>query len=150
MESANCFQNSKIFSLADYQCIGFDLDHSLVTYKLPETFRLIYQSIKTYLVDHLGLVLPREPPADLPLDLSCCQKGLFYDKIHGNVVKLDHERKVSAAVHGRHQVLTPEEIRQTYGPERELIPIEDLEHMFATGFGQLLRPDDQLIIFRER
>lgn len=133
------------FSLSDYNCIGFDLDHTLVTYKLEEVFKLVHQYVTCYCVKELGFhsdLLKSE------LDVSRCQRGVFYDKQNGNIVTLDGRREVAYAVHGR-RIVTATEIRETYGDPATLPLVEDLEAMFMNGMGQLLRPDDPVIIFRD-
>ncbi|NWQ67458.1 NT5D1 protein, partial [Neopipo cinnamomea] len=80
------------FSLADCDVVGFDLDHTLCRYHLPQSARLIYDSFAQYLVTEKGydedlLILA-------PDSLDFCCKGLVLDIEEGNFLKLAEDGTV--------------------------------------------------------
>ncbi|XP_064505788.1 5'-nucleotidase domain-containing protein 1 isoform X2 [Pseudopipra pipra] len=100
------------FSLADCDVVGFDLDHTLCRYHLPQSARLIYDSFAKYLVTEKGydedlLILA-------PDSLDFCCKGLVLDIEEGNFVKLAEDGTVLRASHGT-KSMTFEEILEIYG-----------------------------------
>ncbi|XP_039236093.1 5'-nucleotidase domain-containing protein 1 isoform X2 [Pipra filicauda] len=100
------------FSLADCDVVGFDLDHTLCRYHLPQSARLIYDSFAQYLVTEKGydedlLILA-------PDSLDFCCKGLVLDIEEGNFVKLAEDGTVLRASHGT-KSMTCEEILEIYG-----------------------------------
>ncbi|KAJ7416805.1 hypothetical protein BTVI_34664 [Pitangus sulphuratus] len=100
------------FSLADCDVVGFDLDHTLCRYHLPQSARLIYDSFAQYLVTEKGydedlLILA-------PDSLDFCCKGLVLDIEEGNFLKLAEDGTVLRASHGT-KSMTFEEILEIYG-----------------------------------
>ncbi|KAG8179759.1 hypothetical protein JTE90_022937 [Oedothorax gibbosus] len=106
--------NPTTFSLGDYDCIGFDLDHTLCSYHLRPLYDLIYQALASFLVNKRGY------PKNLleePLDVSFIQKGLVLDKQRGNILKLDCDYRIVKAAHGT-KLMSPSDIERVYGAER--------------------------------
>ncbi|NWY11784.1 NT5D1 protein, partial [Aphelocoma coerulescens] len=100
------------FCLADCDVVGFDLDHTLCRYHLPQSARLIYDSFAQYLVTEKGydedlLILA-------PDSLDFCCKGLVLDIEEGNFLKLAEDGTVLRASHGT-KSMTFEEILENYG-----------------------------------
>ncbi|XP_043860298.1 5'-nucleotidase domain-containing protein 1 isoform X2 [Dromiciops gliroides] len=99
------------FSLADCDVVGFDLDHTLCRYNLPETALLIYDSFAQYLVtekkyDKDLLTAPSE-------DWDFCCKGLALDLEEGNFIKLAGDGTVLRGSHGT-KMMTSEELMGIY------------------------------------
>lgn len=44
-------QKPKNFRLTDYDCLGWDLDHTLIRYNLRNLYDLLYESFVRYLVE---------------------------------------------------------------------------------------------------
>uniref|UniRef100_F6Z7W4 5'-nucleotidase domain-containing protein 1 n=1 Tax=Monodelphis domestica TaxID=13616 RepID=F6Z7W4_MONDO len=103
------------FSLADCDVVGFDLDHTLCCYNLPESAQLIYDSCAQYLVNEKGYAkeLLSVPPASWDF---CC-KGLALDLEDGNFIKLAHDGTVLRASHGT-KMMTSEELLGIYGKKK--------------------------------
>ncbi|NWV66275.1 NT5D1 protein, partial [Malurus elegans] len=100
------------FSLADCDVVGFDLDHTLCRYHLPQSARLIYDSFAQYLVTEKGY---DEDLLNLaPDSLDFCCKGLVLDIEEGNFLKLAEDGTVLRASHGT-KSMTFEEILEIYG-----------------------------------
>ncbi|XP_071447982.1 5'-nucleotidase domain-containing protein 1 [Hetaerina americana] len=107
-------ENTLKFS--DYDCIGFDLDNTLVKYKLTELMTLEYDMLAKYMVEVKGydskyLLMP------FSKDIGFVQRCLFVDFERGNLVKLGAKGEVIKASHGT-RFLSESEIKDTYGPEQ--------------------------------
>uniref|UniRef100_A0A8C8STR2 5'-nucleotidase domain-containing protein 1 n=1 Tax=Pelusios castaneus TaxID=367368 RepID=A0A8C8STR2_9SAUR len=100
------------FSLAECAAIGFDLDHTLCRYRLPQTARLIYDSFARYLVTEKGY--DKELLTVTPESWDFCCKGLALDLEDGNFLKLSGNGTILRASHGT-KSMTPEEILEIYG-----------------------------------
>lgn len=104
-------EKAKVFSLASCDWIGFDLDHTLIRYRLKELHELIYSLFCDYLVQthhyHRSLL-------DIPYDYHFAVKALIYDSLHGNLIQLNSDGYVHTALHGLHQRLTSKQIEEIY------------------------------------
>ncbi|XP_052530503.1 5'-nucleotidase domain-containing protein 1 isoform X2 [Tympanuchus pallidicinctus] len=100
------------FSLADCEVMGFDLDHTLCRYHLPESATLIYDSFAQYLVTEKGY--DKDLLTLNPESLDFCCKGLALDFEDGNFLKLAEDGTVLRASHGTRS-MTSEEILEIYG-----------------------------------
>uniref|UniRef100_A0A8C2MIH8 5'-nucleotidase domain containing 1 n=1 Tax=Cricetulus griseus TaxID=10029 RepID=A0A8C2MIH8_CRIGR len=100
------------FSLAACDVVGFDLDHTLCRYNLPESARLIYNSFAQFLVKEKGY--DKELLTLTPEDWDFCCKGLALDLEDGTFIKLAADGTVLRASHGT-RMMTPEELVETYG-----------------------------------
>ncbi|XP_067840798.1 5'-nucleotidase domain-containing protein 1 isoform X3 [Heptranchias perlo] len=116
------------FSLADSDVIGFDLDHTLCRYNVPETFALIYDSFAQFLVEQKGY--DRELMTVTPDCWDFCFKGLLLDLEDGNLLKLGEDGTVLRASHGT-RILTVEEILETYGKKRKWKHFKTINGTFA-------------------
>ncbi|GFW75836.1 5'-nucleotidase domain-containing protein 1 [Trichonephila clavipes] len=101
------------FTLENYDCIGFDLDHTLCRYKLKPLFHLIYKSLASFLIEKYEY--PKSLANISEDDWSFAQKGIVLDKYRGNFLKLNSLYKIVKASHGT-QLLSPKEISEIYGP----------------------------------
>ncbi|XP_070273606.1 5'-nucleotidase domain-containing protein 1 isoform X2 [Myotis yumanensis] len=100
------------FSLAACDVVGFDLDHTLCRYNLPESAPLIYDSFAQFLVKEKGY--DKELLTVTPEDWDFCCKGLALDLEDGNFIKLADNGTVLRASHGT-RMLAPEELAKEYG-----------------------------------
>ncbi|XP_067558403.1 5'-nucleotidase domain-containing protein 1 isoform X1 [Pseudorca crassidens] len=100
------------FSLAACDVVGFDLDHTLCRYNLPESARLIYNSFAQFLVKEKGY--DKELLTVTPEDWDFCCKGLALDLEDGNFIKLADNGTVLRASHGT-KMLAPEVLAEEYG-----------------------------------
>ncbi|GAB5359869.1 hypothetical protein AAMO2058_000579200 [Amorphochlora amoebiformis] len=92
--------------------LGFDMDHTLVQYKIPEMYRLVHQFLVSTMVSGHGY--PRDV-FDVPFDPGLVTKGLILDFSTGDFIQLDSEGYVAAARHGCKHILHPAEIKERYG-----------------------------------
>ncbi|XP_011905953.1 PREDICTED: 5'-nucleotidase domain-containing protein 1 [Cercocebus atys] len=100
------------FSLAACDVVGFDLDHTLCRYNLPESAPLIYNSFAQFLVKEKGY--DKELLSVTPEDWDFCCKGLALDLEDGNFLKLADNGTVLRASHGT-KMMAPEVLAEAYG-----------------------------------
>jgi hypothetical protein len=123
--------------------VGFDLDHTLVIYKIEQLTELMYNGFARYLVDHKNY--PREiliytsndesSDSNCNLDEKENNKKFNTEFVHrfsgieivldlknGNALKIDENRIVKKAYHGIDE-LTQEQIENIYGTEKEFTEI---------------------------
>lgn len=109
--------NMSVFKFLDYDCIGFDLDNTLLHYNVTNMVYLIYETLANYLVTERGydskhLLKPLEDK-----DLDFIQKGLFLDFERGNILKINANGIIQRACHGTN-LLSIEKIKEIY-PEQK-------------------------------
>mmetsp|Transcript_1806 Transcript_1806/g.4166 ORF Transcript_1806/g.4166 Transcript_1806/m.4166 type:complete len:505 (-) Transcript_1806:107-1621(-) len=90
--------------------LGFDMDHTLVQYHIPNTYKLIHKLLVRTLCD---MGFPKKI-FDVPFDPSFVGKGLILDFSTGDLIQLDGKGYVCAARHGMKKILTADEISQKY------------------------------------
>ena len=122
------------FCLNDYDCIAFDMDHTVLQYNLPELSKLIYRCLVEYLI--------KEKEYDSSLlsldnfekyqDLSV--KGIIFDYIKGNFIKINREGYVLRCSHGLSQ-MSDVEIVAEYGLDRLWPSFSTLKKTISNGFG---------------
>lgn len=112
------------FRAKDYAWLGFDMDHALVRYDVPELSRLIFNCIVKYIADRSeagGFAeLPYIRADELRLaeyDHAFAPKGAFLDLSTGDLLKLDDMGVVCAARHGKERDgwLSADELAARYG-----------------------------------
>ncbi|EAA01774.5 AGAP001319-PA [Anopheles gambiae str. PEST] len=102
------------FSFADYDCVGFDLDNTLLRYRIGEMIELEYRTVARFLVEQRGYAGRHLLQ---PLDKDFLQRGLIIDFHRGNILKLDPDGVIQQATHGTKR-MADEEIRAYYGDEK--------------------------------
>ncbi|CAF4141408.1 unnamed protein product, partial [Rotaria sordida] len=120
----------KTFSLLSCDWIGFDSDHTLIRYRLPDLHALIYESMRQYLTEtyeYNSRLLP------LSYDNYFSVKGLIYDSFYGNLIQLNSNGFVNTALHGVHRRLTTEETKEIYSNTLKDIE-EDTSERFLCMF----------------
>lgn len=105
----------EFFSLDSYDCIGFDLDHTICTYNLKPLMSLIYKTLASFLIEKYDY--PKSLSQFDDSQFSFAQKGIILDKQKGNFLKLDNEYKIVKASHGTN-LLSDEEIKTYYSCNR--------------------------------
>lgn len=105
------------FQITKYDWIGFDMDHCLIRYKIPELSAMIHHHLASYLVEKKSYnhdVLFR-----IPYDHTYSQKGNILDWTTGDIIKLDKFGRVVKARHGMTGKdagwLSPHLINERYG-----------------------------------
>lgn len=100
--------------MAKVDLIGFDMDYTLAIYHLRRLEQLSYDLTVERLIKHCGY---DEDIRQVPYDHSFVLRGVFVDKLRGNLLKIDRFGYVGRAYHGR-QLLADEEIQRLYRNER--------------------------------
>jgi len=101
----------KTFSLSSCDWIGFDLDHTLIRYRLIELHTLIYELLCQYLVDTYQY---NSHLLKIPYDNYFGVKALIYDSLYGNLIQLDSNGLVHTALHGVNTRLSSQNIKEFY------------------------------------
>ena len=96
------------------ELIGFDMDYTLAIYHLRRLEQLSYDLTVERLIANCGYT---EEIRKVPYDHSFVLRGVFVDKVRGNLLKIDRFGYVGRAFHGR-QNLPDEEIQRLYRNER--------------------------------
>lgn len=103
------------FSLMTYDCIGFDLDNTLVKYNIRNMIEHEYNVLANFLVDKgyskEFLLKPFDEGADF------LQKGLILDFKKGNLLRICPDGSIQIASHGT-RFMTKEEISEIYGDQK--------------------------------
>ncbi|XP_074609660.1 5'-nucleotidase domain-containing protein 1-like isoform X1 [Acropora palmata] len=101
--------------LSEYDCIGFDLDHTLIQYKLDNFYPFIYSIFAQALVAEKGYdpCLLEDNFEDLK---DFCLRGLVLDIKRGNILKLGKDGFILRATHGTRE-MSKEELSKCYGEE---------------------------------
>ncbi|CAF3992390.1 unnamed protein product [Rotaria sordida] len=145
----------KVFSLLSCDWIGFDLDHTLIRYRLLDLHKLIYESMREYLIDTY------EYNCDfLPISYNdhFSVKGLIYDSFYGNLIQLNSNGLVNIALHGVNRHLTSEQIKEIYPDalkdieedtsKRFLCMFTYFDHSISYSIGNIVDLIDQKILYR--
>lgn len=111
----------KKLSFSDYDAYGFDVDHTLAKYKIPELFDLVNKSLSEYLVEKKGY----GESLLLPFDSDFVTRGIVYDMHMGNFLKLSERGTILRASHGT-RFMTVEEICSVYGQDRHWPLFEEM------------------------
>jgi HAD superfamily 5'-nucleotidase-like hydrolase len=108
--------SSKSIDVSRFNLIGFDLDHTLVRYRLRELNELCFRLFRDYLLTKCNMHVDCVPPlADY--DFAQCKKGLVIDMQRGNILVLSGSARVMLARHGG-KLMSDEDIANAYGVER--------------------------------
>jgi len=106
---------------------GFDMDYTLALYKSPEFEELTFQQVLESLI---GLGYPEEI-RDFVYDRTFPLRGLWYDKLYGNILKVDVYGNILTVVHG-FKFLSGHEVREIY--PNKYITGDDRIYVFYTLF----------------
>ncbi|KAH7467304.1 5'-nucleotidase domain-containing protein 1 [Phytophthora ramorum] len=94
-------QQRDIFHHSRYSWIGFDVDHTLVEYRLPYLLQTSFgQATKELQKNFPGL--RTAPPA--PWLPSIAQRGVVVDSARGNFLHLGEDGSIQRAYHGSHEI----------------------------------------------
>ncbi len=119
---------NRTLNLRAIRAIGYDMDYTLIHYKVDEWERRAYVYLRQKLVE-LGW-----PVEDLDYRPGFAVRGLIIDTELGNIVKADRFGYVKRACHGTRQ-LSFEEQRQAYA--RTLVDLSDRRWFFLNTFFSL-------------
>jgi len=114
---------SRTLNLRSIRVIGYDMDYTLVHYKVVEWEGRAYHYAKENLRE-VGF-----PVDDLTFNPELVCRGLVIDKSLGNMVKVDRFGHVRRAMHGTRR-LSNQETHRLYG--RQLIDLREGRHVYKT------------------
>jgi 5'-nucleotidase len=89
---------NRTLNLSKVELIGFDMDYTLAIYHLRRIEQLSYEMTVERLVTAKGYP---EAVRSIPYDHGFVMRGLFIDKKHGNLLKIDRFGLVGRAYHGK-------------------------------------------------
>ena len=112
---------NRTLNMRSIRAIGYDMDYTLVHYKVEEWERRAYESMKQRLLA-LGW-----PVKDLEFDPHRAARGLVIDRDKGNLVKTNRFGFVKQAMHGT-RMLDFEEQRQAYS--RTIVDLNERRWVF--------------------
>lgn len=112
---------NRTLNLRSVKAIGYDMDYTLVHYRVEPWERRAYDELRAKLAG-LGF-----PVADLEFDPHLLTRGLIIDTELGNVVKANRFGYVTRAFHGT-RPLSFEDQRTTYG--RTLVDLAEDRYVF--------------------
>lgn len=125
---------SPYFCLQDYDCVGFDLDNTLLKYNISNMVKLNYELLARFLVEQKGY-----DPCHLlkPLNMDFLQKGLTLDYEKGNVLQLSPDGSIHRACHGT-KLLLEADIQGIYGKDKmNLLTQEYTQNMLDAWNGPI-------------
>lgn len=105
------------FCLNDYDAIGFDLDNTVLRYRVANMVQMEYNVLVEFLTHQRGYS-GRYLDRPLHEDEDLLQKGLVVDFARGNLIRMNRQGVVLQASHGR-KLLTCDEIKAVYGEKCE-------------------------------
>lgn len=112
------------FNLTSFDCIGWDLDHTLIRYNLKNLGPLLFDSMRKYMIEYEGY------PKDLLkafYNPEFGEKGIVIDRKLGKLLKIDKHACIVHAYHGTKK-LTNDEVTVLYGKNRQLIGFDGSNH----------------------
>lgn len=118
------------FKLSDYNCVGFDLDNTLLRYNITNMMKMEYEMLAKYMVEQKGY---SKEFLYQDIDLDFMQKGLIVDFAHGNILRMGHGAKILNAAHGT-RIMSDAEIVAVYGTSRKWEPTTLFHADFMIGW----------------
>ncbi|XP_053999429.1 5'-nucleotidase domain-containing protein 1 [Hylaeus anthracinus] len=105
--------NTNTLKFLDYDCVGFDLDNTLLRYNVTNLVHLTYETLANYLITEKGYSTKYLSRPLNDKDLDFMQKGLFFDFERGNILRISADGIIHRACHGT-SLLSVEEIKEIY------------------------------------
>lgn len=101
---------NRILNLKNIKVIGFDMDHTLVRYNSEVFEQLVFNVVRKKLIE-----LKNYPSEilDFKFDYHKVIRGLVFDKVRGNLLKLSRYGEVKTGLHGTN-LLSFDLMRKTY------------------------------------
>ena len=107
------------FRIGSYDCVGFDMDHTLCRYQLDKFFSMQYSAIVDFLVEQRDY--PPTLRRSMSTDVDFLHKGLIFDIERGNFLKLGARGQVLRASHGT-TIMTCRQIDSIYHDPQVQLP----------------------------
>lgn len=115
MNKSDCGKSEKMFSLANYDCIGFDLDNTIVRYNVKNMIYHEYRVLSEFLIERGYSQEFLTKSIDEGIDFM--QKGLVLDFERGNLLRICPDGTIQKASHGT-RFMTKDEITRIYGESK--------------------------------
>ncbi|MBM4398569.1 MAG: HAD-IG family 5'-nucleotidase [Deltaproteobacteria bacterium] len=112
---------NRTLNLRSIRAVGFDMDYTLIHYRVDEWERRAYEHLRD------GLVRQGWPVADLAFDPDLFIRGLVIDRERGNIVKANRFGYVKRASHGT-RLLEFDAQRKEY--ERTTVDLDEPRWVF--------------------
>ncbi|XP_067213032.1 5'-nucleotidase domain-containing protein 1-like isoform X2 [Linepithema humile] len=128
--------NMNVFKFTDYNCIGFDLDNTLLRYNITNLVHMEYEVLARFLVDERGYSGKHLLQSLTDDNLDFMQKGLLLDFERGNILRVSPDGVICRACHGTH-LLSTDQIRKIYPEQRWEFTDIFCNDMLATWNGPL-------------
>lgn len=122
------FRNFSNFRTNRYDCIGFDLNHTLVKFELKNMMGAVFDIWRDFLCNQ------KNYPANFlknPIGYhwDFLQRGIIIDVKRGNFLKVCAKGEIGAATHGT-KLLTPNEVKKIYWTEKKWNLLENQSYNF--------------------
>ncbi|XP_012277693.1 5'-nucleotidase domain-containing protein 1 isoform X2 [Orussus abietinus] len=128
--------NMNVMKFSDYDCIGFDLDNTLLRYNVTNLVHFEYDTLAKYMVEKKGYSAKHLlKPLDTA-DLDFMQKGLMMDFEKGNILKVTCDGSIQRATHGS-KLLNMEDIESIYPNKRWHVIDSFCNDMLSTWNGPM-------------
>ncbi|MBX7102423.1 MAG: HAD-IG family 5'-nucleotidase, partial [Myxococcaceae bacterium] len=114
VERSRAIYVNRNLRMSNVSMVGFDMDYTLAIYHQRRIEQLSFDLTVKKLIEAFGY--PKEIEA-VRYDGAFVMRGLFVDKRHGNLIKMDRFGHVGRAYHGR-TLLSDEELARLYRNER--------------------------------
>ena len=85
-------------------CFGFDMDYTLCEYISPNFDQLGSDLTQKYLVENLGY---SSDILNIKYDPAFAVRGLWFDRLHGNLLKVDQVGEILQCFHGFRYSIRP-------------------------------------------
>ena len=119
------------FRILNYPAIAFDLDHTLARYRIPALHKLCYELVVKYLCEHGYSKEAFRPFGEI--DLRFAQRGIYFDKHRGVMLKLNGKGEIAQAYYGTSR-MSDEEVKDIYAGCKQLITLK---------YGPFVRPEGE-------
>ncbi|XP_076237159.1 5' nucleotidase A [Calliopsis andreniformis] len=128
--------NMNTLRFTDYDCVGFDLDNTLLRYNVTNLVPLEYEILVNYLITEKGYSSKYLSKPLTDKDFDFMQKGLFLDFEKGNILRISADGVIQRMCHGT-KLLSVEKIREIYPEQRSDIIDAFCTDMLSTWNGPM-------------
>ena len=102
-EAEKIFVNQSL-DFSTITCFGFDMDYTLCEYISPNFDQLGSDLTQKYLVENLGY---SSDILNIKYDPDFAVRGLWFDRLHGNLLKVDQVGEILQCFHGFRYSIRP-------------------------------------------
>lgn len=99
--------------LNEFDVIGFDIDFTLLIYNKKNIYKLLYESMSKYLIEHQNFPDDILYSKNVDFITKFSYKNTIFDLENGNVIRLAQDTKITKCYHGK-KLLDKNEIKKIY------------------------------------